>query len=203
MGHKRSRKSKKNQWPAKLPPKGPGQGCEVRYYETPRRARAAQRRAWASFKGKERKKRPAETVSPFSNRAWAINPTEGRFIRWLHQIRPNANVQRGGWPDFLVESDGNIVGIEVRSGTDHLSPDQIRCMRILERAGIPCYVWKQKKLHTLEDLLREWPRDASGCSRGQESQQKPGPEESDPSRHATLASDDRKPDERTPPVPLH
>lgn len=196
---KRSHKSAKRRHAAKLPPAEPGGPCEIRYYETKARARAAQRSAWSQRTGQERRRKASKmaAVERAQVRQNSVNSTEAGFLEWLARERPSAAVQRCGWPDFLVEHRGQTVAIEVKSAQDSLSADQIRMMSFLERAGVPCYVWQRERLVPFLEFLREQPRDAPWCSSGQASLHKIVKSGSD-SDHANLASDDR-----TPGVPIH
>jgi Holliday junction resolvase len=40
-------------------------------------------------------------------------------------------VLRGGWPDFLAIKDGQVIGIEVKSGNDKLRPAQEKMHKAL------------------------------------------------------------------------
>ncbi len=56
-------------------------------------------------------------------------------------------IHRGGWPDFLLASKvtGKLFGVEVKSETDLLSRGQVKCFAMLEKAGIPIYVWQPRR----------------------------------------------------------
>lgn len=49
---------------------------------------------------------------------------------------PNTRILRRGWPDFLVERNGGIFGIEVKTPNDKLSADQELMHATLRRYGI-------------------------------------------------------------------
>lgn len=56
-----------------------------------------------------------------------------------------ARVLRNGWPDFLIERDGETFAVEVKRGTDDVSDAQARMFEALERAGIRVYVWNPRR----------------------------------------------------------
>ena len=49
---------------------------------------------------------------------------------------------RPSWPDFLVETDSGTIAVEVKARSDDLSPEQVATFTVLERAGLPVYIWK-------------------------------------------------------------
>lgn len=74
--------------------------------------------------------------------------TNARELECWHVLTQNAFfARRGGWPDFLCESHGAneeacTFAVEVkRHPEDHPRQEQLQCMTVLERAGIPCFVW--------------------------------------------------------------
>lgn len=52
------------------------------------------------------------------------------------------NLYRHGWPDFLVEREGELFAVEVKQGKDELNERQKATLSALDRAGIPCFVWR-------------------------------------------------------------
>lgn len=60
---------------------------------------------------------------------------------------------RPSWPDFLVETDEGVIAVEVKSRTDEVSKEQAESFSLLESAGIPVYVWKDRK-ETRDNLVR-------------------------------------------------
>ena len=68
------------------------------------------------------------------------NKAEAQFIKALP---PHWHAIKMGWPDFLiVSSKGQLAAVEVRrTRTRVLKSIQITCMRLLSRAGLPCFRW--------------------------------------------------------------
>ena len=50
---------------------------------------------------------------------------------------------RPSWPDFLIESDSELLAVEVKSAKDKISEEQARTFDLLEKAGVPVYIWKE------------------------------------------------------------
>lgn len=65
-------------------------------------------------------------------------------------------VLRGGWPEFLIEDPktGKAFGVEVKSTIDAISTGQVRCFAVLERLGVPVFVWSPDAA----DRLQPWRR---------------------------------------------
>ena len=76
------------------------------------------------------------------------------FFRYWTKSRHRHQLNRGGWPDFLVTSrkDGKVFGVEVKSSCDCLSRGQAKCFAVLEKAGLPVYVWQP----TRPSILVPW-----------------------------------------------
>lgn len=49
---------------------------------------------------------------------------------------------RPSWPDFLVETDNGLIAVEVKSESDSVKAEQAATFTLLEKMGIPVYVWK-------------------------------------------------------------
>lgn len=62
-------------------------------------------------------------------------------------------VHRPSWPDFLVEIDGETVGVEVKAAADGVSPNQRRTFDLLEKMGLKVFIWDESK----PDRLLRWP----------------------------------------------
>ena len=52
---------------------------------------------------------------------------------------------RPSWPDYLVETQNGLMFVEVKSAHDDISETQARTLSLLERHGIPVYLWRRKK----------------------------------------------------------
>src|ERR1700742_498787 len=68
-----------------------------------------------------------------------------------------------GWPDLLCEGYTEYVvqvfAVEVkRHPEDAPREDQLECMAVLERAGIPCFVWNK---HTGFQRMGSWCKDGT------------------------------------------
>jgi hypothetical protein len=72
----------------------------------------------------------------------SLTPAEGAFL--LRALKQGSKVLRNGWPDFLVERDGEVFAVEVKQGPDDLSDAQVRMFAALERVGLKVYVWAPK-----------------------------------------------------------
>jgi hypothetical protein len=77
------------------------------------------------------------------------NDTEGAFLDHLAERKPGASAFRAGWPDFLVEHEGNLFCVEVKSGHDDVRESQRTMFAALDRAGIRTYVWHPRRPLTL------------------------------------------------------
>jgi hypothetical protein len=100
----------------------------------------------------------------------ALNPSEARFFAkakgrgWF--------LMRHGWPDFLVERDGEFIGVEVkqtdrRFGADYIRANQAAMFSVLERAGIKVYVWYRNKPDKLEPWRKAYERQGKRNSRAE------------------------------------
>jgi VRR-NUC domain len=70
-----------------------------------------------------------------------LNPTEARIADVLRTR--GWKVTKRGWPDFFCQlPDGRFAAVEVKPLEGHLTRPQLRCMRALTAAGIPCFVAK-------------------------------------------------------------
>jgi len=59
---------------------------------------------------------------------------EERFIRYMH--RRGYRIISKGWPDFiLINADGRVRMVEVKSKNDHLKPHQLACLALLHDYG--------------------------------------------------------------------
>lgn len=71
------------------------------------------------------------------------NPAENAFIEWAS--KHSWNVHSSGWPDFLCVAEADrVIAVEVKDGSRperQLSDEQDAVMRLLEKAGVPCYTW--------------------------------------------------------------
>ncbi len=70
------------------------------------------------------------------------NEAEDYFVAWV-KGRHGHRVLRAGWPDFLLvdKATGKPFAVEVKTGSDRLSRRQANCFEVLEKAGIPVFVW--------------------------------------------------------------
>lgn len=62
-------------------------------------------------------------------------------------------VHRPSWPDYLLEKDGKLMHVEVKGAGDEISKEQALTFTLLERHGIPVYIWKDCK-ETRGQLIR-------------------------------------------------
>jgi hypothetical protein len=71
------------------------------------------------------------------------DPTETSFLDQLASARSTGwTVSRRGWPDFLLENDGQILCVEVKAQPKTpLSKHQRRVLHALVAYGVPCYRW--------------------------------------------------------------
>jgi hypothetical protein len=70
------------------------------------------------------------------------NLAETAFIEWAHQ--QGWELASNGWPDFLCSLGPDVVAVEVKDSKmpeRQLSDEQRGVMRLLEHAGVKCYVW--------------------------------------------------------------
>lgn len=70
-----------------------------------------------------------------------LTATEVQFAKRANERM--MRVHRPSWPDFLIEGDDHeLCGVEVKSGGDTLSPNQIRTFDLLTQRGImKIYLW--------------------------------------------------------------
>lgn len=62
-------------------------------------------------------------------------------------------VHRPSWPDYLLEKDGKLMHVEVKGHNDEVSKEQALTFNLMERHGIPVYIWKDCD-ETRGDLIR-------------------------------------------------
>jgi len=74
--------------------------------------------------------------------------SEQEFVTHCHErLR---KVHRPSWPDFLVLSDGQLYGVEVKTPLDGLSKNQVRTFDLLTKAGVmDIYVWVSNRPNKL------------------------------------------------------
>lgn len=63
-------------------------------------------------------------------------------------------VHRPSWPDFILEKDGKLFFVEVKSRTDQASKNQKSTFHLLKKHGFPVYLWKNSK--EKRDKLTVW-----------------------------------------------
>lgn len=70
-----------------------------------------------------------------------LKPSESAFVQRAHERM--MIVHRPSWPDFIVcGDDGEIFGVEVKSGKDSLSVNQIRTFDVLTELGqMKIFLW--------------------------------------------------------------
>jgi hypothetical protein len=61
-----------------------------------------------------------------------------------------------GWPDttYIRDRDGRTVYVEFKRETGELSPDQVRVIEYLGRAGCEVYVWRPSDFDRIVEALR-------------------------------------------------
>lgn len=52
---------------------------------------------------------------------------------------------RPSWPDFIVEIGSRMIAVEVKSRSDRVSTTQRATFDLLERMGVPVYLWRNSK----------------------------------------------------------
>ncbi len=74
--------------------------------------------------------------------------SEQAFVTHCHErLR---KVHRPSWPDFLVESDGKLYGVEVKTPFDRLSINQVRTFDLLTKSDMmDIYVWVSNRPNKL------------------------------------------------------
>lgn len=72
----------------------------------------------------------------------AVGNEAESFFRAYAEAK-GCRVLRAGWPDFLLDDPktGKAFGVEVKSDIDAISTPQVRCFALLERLGVPVYIW--------------------------------------------------------------
>ena len=77
---------------------------------------------------------------------------ENAFIKRCRDKR--RNVHRPSWPDYLLELNGELVGVEVKAGNDKPSANQIRTFDLLVKHKVMAiYIWQPK----YPKRLSAWP----------------------------------------------
>lgn len=140
------------------------------------------------------------------------NIVEKEFIGWALTKENVEAVHRGGWPDFLIQTrDNRIVGVEVKRLRRDLSLSQIQCFRLLEKAGVPVYVWRISAglERWTEHVQARSPADGGSLQLGPQASHKNAASEADDGHAAaaTLGKGEQRPDEltasRDPSEPVH
>lgn len=52
------------------------------------------------------------------------------------------SAHRPSWPDFIVETQDGFIAVEVKGPNDAISSTQEATFDLLERMGVPVYIWK-------------------------------------------------------------
>ncbi len=86
-----------------------------------------------------------------------MNAQETNAKQTLEQL--GFEVQRGGWPDFLVrdKKTGYIFGLEIKRPGDELSTSQVRAKRMLRRIGLEVFVFRCSTWEEFEALQYSLP----------------------------------------------
>lgn len=79
------------------------------------------------------------TVATRDTEEFRVNDAERAFLESASER--GAKCWRNGWPDFLVERDGQKIGIEVKRGSDFISESQSLMFAALETVGLDVFVW--------------------------------------------------------------
>lgn len=80
-----------------------------------------------------------------------LTPHERRFVKRAHEQM--LSVHRPSWPDFLVNLNGRLVGVEVKGGQDWFSRNQRRTFDLLQESGVmDIYLWDANN----PDQLTPW-----------------------------------------------
>lgn len=69
-----------------------------------------------------------------------LSPSEAKFK--ARAVEKGWLPHRPSWPDFLVETPDGLIAVEVKSRTDDVRPEQRDTFNLLERAGVPVFLWK-------------------------------------------------------------
>lgn len=51
-------------------------------------------------------------------------------------------VHRPSWPDNIIEKNGKLMFVEIKGASDEISREQAQTFSLLEKHGIPVYIWK-------------------------------------------------------------
>ena len=78
------------------------------------------------------------------------NHAEEKFLRVA--LSKGDELLRSGWPDFMLLRDGKFMGVEVKRGSDRVSPSQAKMFAALERIGLAVFVWNP----AMPDMLTKW-----------------------------------------------
>lgn len=150
--HRSSRQSGVFQYPATLA------SGRTWYFRSPEAARRSRIQSWKTARTIERSSQIASKFNEFNGSIEDLNwnypfydrlqESEKRFVRWAFHRKIQAG--RSGWPDFFCKSpQGGLAAIEVKSGIDTLSPEQLDCFAFLESCGVRVFVfhpkWSAKK----------------------------------------------------------
>lgn len=85
-----------------------------------------------------KKRLPRGLRSPFGRKP--KNDAEGKF--WQEAAEMGWIVSKRGWPDFACWDGETFIAVEVKPKAHHrLKKMQVRIMRALVQAGVPCYRW--------------------------------------------------------------
>lgn len=68
------------------------------------------------------------------------NEAERQFAAWA--IEQGWSITKRGWPDFICRRGQEMMCVEVKSGSDHLSHAQQATASDLAAHGIPCFEWR-------------------------------------------------------------
>lgn len=71
-----------------------------------------------------------------------MTPSEAEFAALA--ASEGWRVTKRGWPDFICRRDGQLMAVEVKSGSDGLSHEQWECINDLRAAGIPTFLWTRE-----------------------------------------------------------
>jgi hypothetical protein len=87
---------------------------------------------------------------------------EAMFAEWAES--QGWDVTKRGWPDFMCRRNGALMVVEVKGGSDDITPEQIASLDFLSDAGIPTYVyhyglglkrWRHRKRESVDTLKAE------------------------------------------------
>lgn len=123
----------------------------IYYYRTARLAAAAKRgsdRRYFKKRNIQKKKTTTSSViakyaTDKNQRDWRVNPSEAAFLGYAKKTSPNAKILRGGWPDFLmIDEDGSLCCVEVKSWANKLRSNQLACIKALELVGVQTLIFR-------------------------------------------------------------